>query len=169
MSSSKDSISCTPVALGLGANLGDTAASFATAQQLLLAGGLRNPRMASIIRTTAVDCLPGTPDFSNSALLGDWPGTARELLALCQDIERQCGRPPCHSQHESRSLDIDILLFGEQCIAEPDLIVPHPRLRQRYFALVPLAELAATWRIPPELDSVADALNALPPQQHNEI
>lgn len=150
------------VALGLGANLGDPAATFATARKLLVAGGLHRERMASIIRTAPVDCVPGTPDFCNSALIGEWSGTANELLILCQDIERQCGRPAHHSRRESRMLDIDILLFGEQCLALPDLVVPHPRLRARYFALAPLAELAGNWRIPPDLISVADALAALP-------
>ncbi|MDD4538983.1 MAG: 2-amino-4-hydroxy-6-hydroxymethyldihydropteridine diphosphokinase [Lentisphaeria bacterium] len=159
MNSSKATV---PVALGLGANLGDPAATFATARRLLVAGGLQQERLAAIIRTAPVDCVPGTPDFCNSALVGDWPGTARELLVLCQDIERQCGRPARHSQRESRLLDLDILLFGELCIAEPDLVVPHPRLRARYFALAPLAELAGSWRIPPDLISVADALAALP-------
>jgi len=155
-------IAMVPVALGLGANLGDPAATFATARRQLVAGGLRQERLATIIRTVPVDCVPGTPDFCNSALVGDWPGSARELLTLCQDIERQCGRPARHSQRESRLLDIDILLFGEQCIAEPDLVVPHPRLRARYFALAPLAELAGAWRIPPDLVSVTAALTALP-------
>ncbi len=156
------SAAAVPVALGLGANLGDPAATFATARRLLVAGGLQHERMATIIRTAPVNCVPGTPDFCNSALVGDWPGSASELLALCQHIERQCGRPARHSQRESRLLDIDVLLFGEQCLAEPDLVVPHPRLRTRYFALAPLAELAGSWRIPPDLISVADALAALP-------
>ena len=150
-----------PVALGLGANLGDPAATFATARRLLVAGGLGHDRMAAIIHTTPVDCVPGTPDFCNSALIGEWPGTARALLLLCQHIERQCGRPARHSQRTSRLLDIDILLFGEQCIVETDLLIPHPRLRRRYFALAPLADLAGSWRIPPDLISVSAALAAL--------
>ncbi|EGD02903.1 2-amino-4-hydroxy-6-hydroxymethyldihydropteridine pyrophosphokinase, partial [Burkholderia sp. TJI49] len=73
--------------------------------------------------------------------------SARELLALCQKIEHHFGRERPY-RNAPRTLDLDILLFGADAIDEPDLIVPHPRLTDRAFALVPLVEIEPTLDIP---------------------
>jgi len=130
-----------PVAIALGGNIGDTRAHFQTALLMLAAGGLVHIRKASDYRTRPVDCVEGTPDFWNSALVGEWGGTPQELLQLTQSVERRLGRPDIHSSRESRVIDLDILLFGDQTIREPNLVIPHPRMHQREFVLKPLREL----------------------------
>lgn len=149
------------IALGLGGNLGQPEMTFRLAAELLLAAGVRDLRLASCYRSAPVDCLPGTPDFSNSAAVGYWPGRPAELLTLTQDIERQLGRPAVHDSRDSRSIDIDILLFADLNYQTPHLQIPHPRLRQRLFALQPLAELAPDWPIPPDGKTVSAVLAEL--------
>ncbi len=150
------------VAIALGGNIGDTEALFCRAVQLLRDGGLRYVRVSRSIVTAPVDCVPGTPDFHNAALTGEWEGSAPELLALTQSIECALGRPEVHSSRESRTIDLDILLFGEQVLALPNLIIPHPRMRKRRFVLEPLAEIASDWRVPPDGSTVASLLQKLP-------
>ena len=117
--------------------------------------------MAPIIRTKPVDCVPGTPDFLNTAVVGQWGGTPLELLAACQKIEREAGRPAVHSSHEARLLDIDVLLWGAETLSLPGLIVPHPRMHLRRFVLEPLAAIAPDWTVPPFGKTVANLLNEL--------
>jgi len=138
----------TPVALMLGGDLGDTAAAFAAAAAALERAGMTGVRRSRIYHPAPVDCVPGTPDFSDQALTGVWHGTARELLALCQSLERAAGRPERHSSREARTLDLDIILFGDAVSDAPELTLPHPRARQRRFVLEPLAEIAPEWRFP---------------------
>ena len=143
-----DASSGTPVALMLGGNLGDSAAVFAEAAAQLERAGLTEIRTSRIFRSAPVDCVPGTPDFSDQALTGIWPGTARELFAVCQKLERAAGRPEHHSSREARTLDIDLILFGDAVSDAPELTIPHPRAKNRRFVLEPLAEIAPDWRFP---------------------
>lgn len=151
----------TLVAIALGGNLGDSPAIFAAAEKHLAENGLQQIRCASIFRTAPVDCPAGTPDFCNSALCGLWPGTALELLQLCQQTEIFFGRPAQHGFHQSRTLDLDILLFGEEMISLPELQIPHPRMLERYFALAPLVEILPDQPIPPANITVSAAFAKL--------
>ena len=138
----------TPVALALGGNIGQTEELFAKAINYLSSKGMENMRQAACYRTAPVDCVPGTPDFTNSAVTGLWRGSPMELLALCQETERLFGRPSVQSSRESRTLDVDILLFGSQIIQTDALVIPHPRMLQRRFVLEPLAEIMPDYRHP---------------------
>lgn len=138
----------TPVALMLGGDLGDTAACFDAAAAALERAGMTELRRSRIYRSAPVDCVPGTPEFSDQALTGLWHGTARELFAVCQQLERAAGRPERHSSREARTLDIDLILFGDTVSDSPELTIPHPRARKRRFVLEPLAEIAPDWRFP---------------------
>ncbi len=149
------------IAIALGGNIGDTAGHFQAAVQLLRNGGVNDIRQAPLYLTTPVDCEPGTPDFVNSAITATWAGTPEGLLALCQGIERQLGRPRRHSRRESRLIDLDLLLFDSQHIDLPDLVIPHPRLRQRRFVLEPLAQIAPEWPVPPDGQTVQQLLSRL--------
>ena len=81
-------------------------------------------------------------DFYNMVVSGFWDGSARELLAATQAIEAEYGRDrSAEIRNGPRSLDIDIELFGRDAINTPDLEVPHPRLLERSFVLVPLLEI----------------------------
>ena len=104
--------------------------------------------------------MPNTPDFLDRAVTGTWNGTADKLLELTQNIEIASGRPKVHSSRESRVLDIDLILFGDETVNTPHLTIPHPRALQRRFVLEPLAEIAPDWQFPGKL-TVAEALKQL--------
>ena len=133
-------------ALGLGGNLGDVAGSFVEAlRRLAAAPGARLARVSSVYRTPPWGKLD-QPSFLNMAALIETKAPARALLALCLDIERAMGRRRLE-RWGPRTIDIDILTYGDKRIDEPDLKVPHPRLCERAFALAPLAEIAPRLRV----------------------
>lgn len=127
--------------IALGGNLGDTEGHFLRAVESLRSGGFRVRKVSSFIRTEPEGMAPGTPAFLNGAISGFWDGTAKELLRLCQTIEAENGRPADHAHYVSRTLDLDIVLFGRQNIREPDLTVPHPLAVRRAFVMTPLREI----------------------------
>ena len=130
------------VALLFGGNIGDAVMQFDTACRKLEFCGFSVQKRSPVFRTEPVDCVPGTPDFKDQALSGIWNGTARELLELLQQTERHFGRSANHRSDMSRTLDCDIIFFGNQVVNEPDLIIPHPRMHNRLFVLEPLFEIA---------------------------
>jgi len=150
------------VAIALGGNLGDTEFLFHRALTLLTEAGLGSQRVSSWRRTAPVGCHPGTPDFLNGAVVGEWPGTPEELLSVTQHIEQALGRPAEHDSRASRPLDLDILLFDDLRLSSPTLTIPHPRMRQRRFVLEPLAEIAPDWLLPDCAKTVRQALQELP-------
>jgi 2-amino-4-hydroxy-6-hydroxymethyldihydropteridine diphosphokinase len=128
-------------ALGLGGNVGDVAAAFVQAlNHLAAAPDVKLTRVSSVYRTPPWGKLD-QPDFLNMAAIVETTAPARALLALCLEIERAMGRRRLE-RWGPRTLDIDILTYGEATVDEPDLKVPHPRLAERAFVLAPLAELA---------------------------
>lgn len=150
----------TKTAIMLGGNLPDTLQQMDFALDRLQKSGFIVNKISKIFHSAAVDCVPGTPDFLDRAVTGVWHDSALELLKLCQKIEVEAGRPAIHSSRESRVLDIDIILFGNEMISLPELIIPHPRARQRRFVLEPLAEIAPNWQFPDSI-TVASALEEL--------
>lgn len=126
--------------IGLGANLGDPAATLALAVQQL--GSLpENTVMAqsSLYRTAPVDAVG--PDFTNAVIAVQTKLTAPALLACLQSIEASAGRQRPY-RNAPRTLDLDILLFGGASVSSATLSIPHPRMWGRAFVLMPLAELA---------------------------
>ena len=131
----------TCVTLMFGGNLGDVSASFEFGLNELEKNGFKIEKKSRVFVTAPVDCVPGTPDFLNMAVSGSWEKTPQELLKLTQHIERESGRPAEHSSREARTLDIDIITFGEEVVREPNLVIPHPRAQVRSFVLEPLGEI----------------------------
>ena len=127
--------------IALGGNLGDVPAAFRRACEALSNAGFRIRRFSSLLRTAPVGCEPGAPEFTNAALSGLWNGTASDLLRVCQKIEADNGRPNDHAHHVSRTLDLDIILFGRETISLPDLTVPHPEAARRDFVMIPVREI----------------------------
>jgi len=151
----------TEVILALGGNLGNVPESFKKAIDLLNQNQFIVLKKAKNHLTKAENCESGTPDFINSALLGTWSGTPDELLALCQKIEIICGRPKIHSSTQSRTLDIDIITFGNQIINSDSLKIPHPYATKRFFVLKPISEIKPDLTIPQSNATVFQLLDKL--------
>lgn len=135
-----------PAALGLGGNVGDVAAAFSAALAALAAApGCTLTACSSVYRTPPWG-KTDQPAFLNMAALLMTELSAHDLLALCLSIEARLGRER-RARWGPRTLDIDLLTYGEAQIDEPDLVVPHPCLAARAFVLVPLAEIAPDLRI----------------------
>jgi len=128
-------------ALSLGGNMGDVRAAFRFAlERLALAEGVAVVATSSVYRTAPWGKLD-QPDFLNMATLLRVTISPRALLDLCLSIERDHGR--ARLEHWGpRTLDIDVLTYGDQVVEEPGLSIPHPRLQDRAFVLTPLAEIA---------------------------
>lgn len=127
--------------IALGGNVGDVPEAFRRAREALSDAGFRIRRFSSLLRTAPVGCEPGAPEFTNAALSGFWDGTASDLLRVCRKIEADNGRPNDHAYHVSRTLDLDIILFGHETVRLPDLTIPHPEAAKRDFVMDPLREI----------------------------
>jgi 2-amino-4-hydroxy-6-hydroxymethyldihydropteridine diphosphokinase len=135
--------------VGLGSNLGDRAQTLLDAVEALRAeDGVEVAGVSSLIETDPVGFLD-QPRFVNGVAALDTTLTARELLALLLDVEQRFGRTrEAVPAQGPRTLDLDLLLYGDTELDEPGLQVPHPRLHERAFVLEPLAELAPGLQIP---------------------
>ena len=130
-----------PVYLGFGGNVGDSAAAFRTALGAVN-GFLRAVRMSSLYRTAPRYFTDQAP-FLNAVVFGVTDLGPLELLAATQAVEAAHGRDRSRELPKGpRTLDIDLLLYGDAVLDLPGLVVPHPGLVDRLFALVPLLELA---------------------------
>ena len=128
------------VFVGLGGNLGDVAATFQAALEAIeQLPDTRCVARSSLYRSTPVDA--GGPPYLNAVVQLQTHLTPLALLHALQAIETRFGRErPYH--HAPRTLDLDLLRHGSQRIATTELTLPHPRLHERAFVLVPLAEIA---------------------------
>ncbi len=147
-------------AIGLGSNLGDRAAhlDYGVSRLRSLLGGCRVSRFRE---TVPVGVAGPQPLFLNAAAVGETALPARELLEALLAIENERGRERPYL-NAPRSLDLDLLLFGDAAIDEPGLIVPHPRFRERRFVLEPLAEIAPEMKDPVTGKTMLELLNSAP-------
>ncbi|MBN8442579.1 MAG: 2-amino-4-hydroxy-6-hydroxymethyldihydropteridine diphosphokinase [Thauera sp.] len=149
--------------VAFGANLGDPQSAFALALERLAAlPGTRVVAQSSLYRSAPIGVDDGHPDYVNAVVAIDTALAPRALLESLLAIEREGGRTR-HAQLAPRTLDLDLLLYGEATIAEPGLIVPHPRMHERAFVLHPLAEIAPMATIP-GVGVVAGLLNRVADQ-----
>ena len=149
--------------LGLGANLGDARQSLKDAVVCLAQQhAITVLAKSSLYRTAPIDA--GGDDYYNLVVKLETSLSASGLLALCHRIEHHFGRERPF-RNAPRTLDLDIVLYGDTCIDEPDLTVPHPRAFERAFVLVPLVEIDPDLVIPGF--GRADAL--LPALAHQRI
>jgi 2-amino-4-hydroxy-6-hydroxymethyldihydropteridine diphosphokinase len=147
------------VAVALGSNLGDRRAHLdhaVAALQHLLA----NLSVSLYYDTVPVGVLGPHPVYLNAAAVGETPLPARALLDALLAIEGTRGRVRPHP-NAPRTLDLDLILFGENVIDEPGLVVPHPRFRERRFVLQPLAQIAPDLRDPVSGKTVGELLATL--------
>lgn len=127
------------VAIALGSNLGNRQAHL-DAAVACLRSILKEWSVSSWIETDSVG-VGRQPAFLNGAVAGRWEGEPRPLLNLLLDAEDRAGRQRPFPG-SPRTLDLDLILFGDRIVDEPGLVVPHPRFRRRGFVLEPLAEIA---------------------------
>ena len=140
--------------IGLGANLGDCEAALQEAVRALAAlPGTRVLRLSSLYRSAPIDA--GGPDYYNAVAEIATPLEPLALLDALQAIEHQAGRERPY-RNAPRTLDLDLLRFGDARIDHPRLTVPHPRMHERAFVLRPLAEVAPGLVAPALLAAVAD-------------
>jgi len=133
------------VFVGLGSNLGDRAGNIDRAIEALVAHDAIDLTARSAIREyPAEGGPPGQNVFLNCVVEIATILQPQELLDHLLDIERSMGRPPptVRQPWQGRTIDLDLLLYGRDVIVGPDIVVPHPRLHRRRFALEPLCELA---------------------------
>ena len=149
-----------PVAIALGSNLGTREAQLATAVARLREL-LADVRVSSFHETAYVGAASGPqPGDLNAALVGYTTLDAMALLDAMLAIERSAGRERPF-QDAPRTLDLDLILYGDAIIDAARLAVPHPRFRQRRFVLEPLAEIASDWRDPVSGRTIEELLRVL--------
>lgn len=132
------------IVVGLGSSLGDRLGTI----RLAVARLARTPGVTVLRRSRAWENPPAggvaLRPFVNAAVLVSWEGDAPALLARANAIEEVLGRREGHARWADRAIDLD-LLAADQIVDDPALRVPHPRLLERPFALVPAAEVAPDW------------------------
>jgi 2-amino-4-hydroxy-6-hydroxymethyldihydropteridine diphosphokinase len=147
---------------GIGSNLGDRLAYLQLAvDELAATTGVEVVAVSPVYETPPVGG-PDQPDYLNAVVGVDTACSAHELLAVAQRIEADAERVRT-VRWGPRTLDVDVLLVGDERVDDPDLVVPHPRMAERAFVVVPLADLDPAWRaqIPSDGGSVRPTRLAL--------
>lgn len=146
--------------IALGSNLGDRPANLRTALD-----GLRkiaqpgSPVLAApLYETVPLGCPAGSPAFLNTVVEIEWPGNPLELLEKTRALEVRLGRTPDPVRNAPRVIDIDILYCEDAVIISPNLTLPHPRMAQRRFVLMPLADIRPDFRPLPDGPTVRNSL-----------
>jgi len=154
----------TQVGIALGSNLGDRSSELNAGIAFLRTLSVINEvRESPRIKTTPVDCPPGSDEFLNSVAEIDIESTTYppgRLLELLQDFERSRGRASVRGINAPRPLDLDIIYYGDQVIREPFpfLVIPHPRAHLRHFVLEPLSRLRPDLILPGQTKTVMELL-----------
>jgi len=129
----------TLVYLGLGSNLGTRSRNLSAARRRLRQKGVRILRQSRVMETAPWG-VTDQPRFLNQVLEARWEGTPRQLLRAAKQVEKEGGRRPAR-RWGPRVIDVDILLFGDERVNLPGLVVPHPRIGERDFVVASLEEL----------------------------
>jgi 2-amino-4-hydroxy-6-hydroxymethyldihydropteridine diphosphokinase len=150
--------------LGLGSNLGDSAAHLRAAIGLLGAHGVEVDAVSSAYVTEPVGEILDQPDFLNAAIRIRTDLEPEALLDACKAVEAERGRSFEAPRHSPRPLDVDLLLLGDLQMETDRLTLPHPEVTSRRFVLAPLLELDPQLALP-DGTRLAEALAALPSGQ----
>jgi 2-amino-4-hydroxy-6-hydroxymethyldihydropteridine diphosphokinase len=150
------------VAIALGSNQGDRERILRDAVATLKQH-LSDLRVSTFHQTDPVG-VGDQPQFLNAAAIGYTSQSAPDFLRILLDIEKRFGRERPYAG-APRTLDLDLILYGDLIIDELGLAVPHPRFRDRAFVLAPLAEIAGDWKDPVTARTVADLLADLQSNQ----
>lgn len=147
-------------AIALGSNQGDSLQIVQqTLRELTRIPGIKIDAVSSWYQTKPVGIQEPQPDYLNGCAVLSVAQTPEELLTLLQAIEIQFGRDSnTKGQLQPRTLDLDLLLYGDLVLDTANLTIPHPRMTERAFVLVPLAEIAPHWIEPKSQQSIAQLL-----------
>lgn len=127
--------------IGIGSNVGDRVAFCRRAMlELEAAEGVDVEAVSSVYETSPVGG-PPQRSFMNMVTKLDTELSPQGLLATCKEIEQRLGREDSDIRWGPRVVDLDVLLYGDEKVSEPDLEIPHPRLKERRFVLIPLLEI----------------------------
>jgi 2-amino-4-hydroxy-6-hydroxymethyldihydropteridine diphosphokinase len=150
--------------VALGSNLGDRLANLRSARKDIAAlGGVLPPMPSSALyETEPVGCEPEAAKFLNAAIEFEFAGDASDLLRDLAVIEKRLGRSAGHAQNVSRTIDLDLLYFGDLESETAELQLPHPRLTEREFVLRPLADIRPNLVLPKQTEPVGALLLRLP-------
>lgn len=149
--------------VAVGSNLGDRSQNLRNARYAIeRLFGVRTPILASAIyETEPVGCEERAENFLNAVVEFEYSGEAVPLLAELRAIEKSMGRPTHHPRNISRTIDLDLLYFGEKEIDTEELQLPHPRITQREFVLRPLADINPDLILPRQTESIRSLLARL--------
>jgi 2-amino-4-hydroxy-6-hydroxymethyldihydropteridine diphosphokinase len=153
--------------LGLGSNVGDSAAHLRAAIELLRERGIVVDAVSSVYVTEPVGEILDQPDFLNAAIRIRTDLEPEQLLDACKAVEAERGRALDAPRHSPRPLDVDLLLLGDLELESERLTLPHREVTTRRFVLAPLLELDPELTLP-DGTRFADALAALPAGQRVE-
>lgn len=136
--------------IALGSNLGDRGAHLRAAlDRLSDPPAIVVIGVSAFLETAPVDCPDGSAPFLNAAAVLETRLPARDLLSRLLQIEVRAGRRrEAEVKNAPRTVDLDLLLYDQQVLAEPGLVIPHPRMHERLFVLAPLARVAPEARHP---------------------
>lgn len=142
--------------VALGSNLGDRLANLRNARQEITAlGSVRPPiHTSAIYETEPVGCEKGAAKFLNAAIEFEYAGEPADLRRELAGIEKRLGRPSSHERNASRSIDLDLLYFGQVELETEELRIPHPRISGREFVLRPLADIRPDLVLPKQTEPV---------------
>ena len=148
-------------AIALGSNLGNSLATLEKSLKILSqTPGINLVAVSSWYLTKPIG--PPQPNYLNGCAILALDQTPEELLVLLQAIELQFDRVRSQeSRWGARTLDLDIILYEDLIINNSDLIIPHPRMRERAFVLVPLSEIAADWQDPVSQKAIAQLVSEI--------
>ena len=146
--------------IALGSNIEPRLVYLQAARRRLfsLHSGTQPVLCSKVYQTAPVDCPADSSPFLNAALELSTEMHPRELLKSFKSIERDLGRSPAHERNSPRKIDIDLLYCGEITLAEPELILPHPRITRRRFVLQPLVDIRPELRLPDFTQTIEELL-----------
>ena len=152
------------VGVALGSNLGERLANLRNARKDIasLSGVLPPMRSSALYETEPVGCEKGAGKFLNAAIEFGYTGEAQDLLHKLGAIENRLGRPASHARNVSRTIDLDLLYFGDLEVETAEFQLPHPRMAEREFVLRPLVDIKPDLLLPKQRESVRALLLRIP-------
>jgi 2-amino-4-hydroxy-6-hydroxymethyldihydropteridine diphosphokinase len=149
--------------IALGSNLDNRREYLHSAREKILqiAHGNAPFLFSPLYETDPIGCEPGAQKFLNAVMEMDYEGEPGELLRELRRIEESLGRDPDHARNASRTVDLDLLYFGDRTIDGAELQLPHPRLHLREFVLAPLADVRPDLILPGQIAPVRALLENL--------